>query len=261
MFGRVFIDGRDRKKRKALGTGRRLLSGMVAFRHLPGRSATERTGDNRGDAASEVRIAIGVMWVGAANDHANAVPDRSRSAVVRSAVPGMGTTMLRSAMDAELFPMRVQFPARELAGANVLHEANTPLRTRLNRREYRRTLPVVDGDPERLTLVDGSNSLAFDEDVVGVSRLVVDGQDSANTRLGGAGRSTDQDNSSQNRRNCFVDSHRFVPSEYMGLDSSSADVATVHNLYQVHGEPRQLATGKTGRKRGRESIVFGTEIA
>ncbi len=156
--------------------------------HPQGRLASDRTGDNRGDAAGKVRFAVRIMWVGTANDHSDAVSDRPRSTVMwatvagmqptmpgmQSTVPWMGAAVVRSAMDPELFPMRVKFPASELAGADVLHETHATLRTRLNRHECRRTLPVVDGDPERLALVDGSNSLAFDEDVVGVSRLVVD---------------------------------------------------------------------------------------
>lgn len=116
-------------------------------------------------------------------------------------------------MSCKLFPMRVQFPACELARAGMPHEANASLGTRLNRHEFRRTSPVVDGDPERLALVDSSNSLAFDEDMVGLRRLVVDGQSSANTRLCAPGRTTYQDDSSQNRRDCSVDGHRFVPSD------------------------------------------------
>lgn len=114
-------------------------------------------------------------------------------------------------MGCELLPMRVQFPASELARADVPHEANVSLRTGLNRHQFRRALPVGDGDLERLTLVDRPHSLTFDEDVVRSGRLVVDGQDSTNTRLGGASRTTYQHDSSQNCRKCSVDGHGFVP--------------------------------------------------
>ncbi len=132
-----------------------------------------------------------IVWVGTANDQSYAVSDRSRSvvrtvvammwsvvrtvvwtmvAVVWTVVTGLWSgvaAVMGSAMGRELFPMRVQFPARVSAGGDVPHEANVSLRTGLNRHQFRRTLPVGDGDPELLALVDGSYSLAFDEQVVG----------------------------------------------------------------------------------------------
>ncbi len=212
------------------------FEGRLHFGTCRGRLAIDRTGDNRDDAVGKVRLAMRIMPIGTANDHSDAVTDRRCPAAVRAtvamvqaAVTVVGSavavvvsvvstmSVARSAMDRELLPMRVKFPAGELARADVLHEANAALRTRLNRHEFRRSMPVIDRYPERLTSVDRSNSLAFDEDVVRVGRLVVDRKGSADARLCSPSRTTYQDDSSQNCRGCSVDGHRFVPSENWAL--------------------------------------------
>ena len=125
--------------------------------------------------------------------------------IVRPTV--VGTRVFGSAVSPELLPVRVQFPAYELAGADVPHEANLSLGTGLDSNEFRRAFPVTNGDPKRFASGDRSYALAFDEDVVGVGRLIVDRQEPSNASLCGASRAADQDDNSQERRDLSGDGH------------------------------------------------------